>query len=135
MTARVDGSAFGMTPNRFDFTCASAGITDIFCSTAPDADGDIALDSSIEEKTEIPRQYHVIVLNDDYTPMAFVIRLLMGTFRMDLETAMGKTSEIDKKGSAICGTYTHDIAYTRADQVIEAARKENHPLMAIAKPA
>jgi len=130
MTIRVDGSEFGLTRNRFDFTCASAGITGVVCASSPASD--TALDTSV--KTEIPKKYQVVVLDDDYTPMAFVIDLLQRVFRLDADTAIRKTMQIHQTGQAVCGTYSYDIALAKVDQVIESARKEGHPLLAAARP-
>lgn len=135
MTTRVDAFEFGLTANRFDFTCASAGIVAIVCSAAPKTGGDTALETTTERKTATPKQYQVIVLDDDYTPMEFVTTLLQNVFRLDRDTAVAKTMTIHREGQAVCGTYTYDIALTKADQVIESAQKSGYPLMAVTKPA
>jgi ATP-dependent Clp protease adaptor protein ClpS len=76
-----------------------------------------------------PRQYKVIVINDDYTPMEFVVQVLMMFFGMDHAKATRVMMSVHTKGRGICGTYSHEIAETKVDQVNEYSRMNQHPLM------
>lgn len=131
---RIDGSEFELTENRFDFTCASVGIVGISCHSPAAPGGDTALDTTEQKKIETPRQYHVIILNDDYTPVSFVENLLQRVFGMSALTAAIKTLEIHRDGKTVCGTYGCDIAEAKAAQVIGESRKNGHPLHAITQP-
>jgi ATP-dependent Clp protease adaptor protein ClpS len=72
--------------------------------------------------------YKVILNNDDYTPMDFVIEVLAKFFRMDSEKATQLMLTVHYKGKAVCGVYTAEIAETKVMQVNEYARKHQHPL-------
>ncbi|CCQ11799.1 ATP-dependent Clp protease adaptor protein ClpS [Pseudoalteromonas luteoviolacea B = ATCC 29581] len=76
-----------------------------------------------------PRKYKVILNNDDYTPMDFVIEVLMKFFNMDSERATDVMFKVHHEGRAICGTYPADIAYTKVEQVNRYARDNEHPLL------
>jgi len=93
-----------------------------------DYDGDLAVQ---EEKPKLkpPKQYKVIVVNDDYTPMEFVVQVLMMFFAMDHAKATRVMMSVHTKGKGICGTYSHEIAETKVDQVNEYSRINQHPLM------
>lgn len=80
-------------------------------------------------KLERPSMYKVVMLNDDYTPMDFVVMVLEGFFSMSSELAVQKMLEIHEKGSAICGVFTKDIAETKAAQVNDYSRQNEHPLL------
>jgi ATP-dependent Clp protease adaptor protein ClpS len=79
-------------------------------------------------KTEPPRLYQVIMLNDDFTPMEFVIMILQEYFRHGLETATLIMLKIHHEGRAICGVFTKDLAATKVELVLAAARRAGHPL-------
>ena len=76
-----------------------------------------------------PPMYKVIMLNDDYTPMEFVIHVLELFFNMDLEKATQIMLTVHTKGAAVCGVYPKDIAETKAEHVVEYAKENQHPLM------
>lgn len=76
-----------------------------------------------------PALYNVWMHNDDFTPMEFVVALLELFFHMDRAFATKVMYEIHMSGKAVCGTYTKDVADTKADQVTEYARKHDHPLL------
>lgn len=78
-----------------------------------------------------PSMYHVIMLNDDYTPMDFVTGVLETTFHMTPLEARGTMMKIHQEGQALCGTYTHDVAETKVIKVISAAEQYNYPLRCI----
>lgn len=75
-----------------------------------------------------PSLYRVIMLNDDYTPMEFVVHVLESFFGMDREKATRTMLEVHTNGKAVCGIYTRDIAETKAAQVIDYAQQNQHPL-------
>lgn len=79
-------------------------------------------------KTKKPSMYKVIMLNDDYTPMEFVIHVLQRFFRMDMSQATTVMLHVHQKGVGICGVYTYEVAETKVTQVIDYARKNQHPL-------
>lgn len=76
-----------------------------------------------------PSMYKVIMLNDDFTPMEFVIHVLELFFNMDQEQAMQIMLTVHTKGAAVCGVYAKDIAETKAEHVVEYAKENQHPLM------
>ncbi|UWN52202.1 ATP-dependent Clp protease adapter protein ClpS [Alcanivorax sp. ALC70] len=73
--------------------------------------------------------YKVMMLNDDYTPMDFVVEVLETFFRMDREQATQVMLTVHTRGKAVCGVYPQDIAETKAAQVVDYAREHQHPLM------
>ena len=79
-------------------------------------------------KLEKPNMYAVIMLNDDYTPMEFVIYVLQSVFKKNYEDAKTIMLTIHNEGKGICGVFPLDIAETKANQVIEFARINQHPL-------
>lgn len=76
-----------------------------------------------------PPLYNVVLLNDDYTPMEFVVEVLEQFFRMDREGATRVMLEVHMKGKGICGVFTYEIAETKVAQVLGHARENQHPLM------
>ena len=76
-----------------------------------------------------PPLYKVIMLNDDYTPMEFVIHVLELFFNLDQETAVQVMLQVYTKGAPVCGIFPQDVAETKADHVIEYAKQNHHPLM------
>ena len=79
-------------------------------------------------KVKPPRMYQVLMLNDDYTPMEFVVMVLQHYFQRDLETATLIMLKIHHEGKAVCGVYQKDVAATKVELVVAAARKVGHPL-------
>ena len=82
------------------------------------------------EKTRVkpPPLFKVILLNDDYTPMEFVVVVLQTVFSMSREKATLVMLQVHREGMGVCGTYTREVAAAKVDQVIEIARKHQHPL-------
>ena len=76
-----------------------------------------------------PPLYRVVLLNDDYTPMEFVVDVLERFFRMDRETATRVMLEVHMKGKGVCGVFTYEIAETKVAQVVGYSRDNQHPLM------
>lgn len=79
-------------------------------------------------KTQRPPLYKVLLLNDDYTPMEFVVHVLERFFQMDHAQAIEIMLTVHKKGLAVVGVFTHEIAETKVAQVMDLARRQSHPL-------
>lgn len=79
-------------------------------------------------KIKKPSLYKVIMLNDDFTPMEFVVSLLQSIFGKNLEEATEIMLQIHRGGIGVCGIYTFEIAEMKAAQVVDAARRSQHPL-------
>ena len=99
----------------------------------PDEGGSVVLER-IAQRTQPPLMYQVVMLNDDYTPMEFVVLVLQEYFRKDRETATQIMLKIHLDGKGICGVYTKDVAATKVDQVLDAAHKSGHPLQCLSEP-
>jgi ATP-dependent Clp protease adaptor protein ClpS len=82
-----------------------------------------------ETKLKPPPLYRVILLNDDYTPMEFVVEVLRRFFGMDIERATRVMLKVHTEGKGVCGVYPREIAETKAVQVNEHARAAEHPLL------
>jgi ATP-dependent Clp protease adaptor protein ClpS len=82
------------------------------------------------ERTRLkpPPLYKVILLNDDYTPMDFVVVVLQTVFAMSREKATQVMLQVHREGMGVCGTYTREVAAAKVDQVVNIARKYQHPL-------
>ena len=79
-------------------------------------------------RTEPPRMYKVILFNDDYTTMDFVIEVLQHFFAMNRERALQIMLKVHNEGSAVCGVYSLDVAETKVSQVSAFAKQHGHPL-------
>jgi len=102
----------------------------------PPADGQGAVVAERQEqRAKPPALYKVVMLNDDYTPMEFVIRVLQQVFKHDLETATLIMLKIHHEGRGVCGVYTKDVAATKVELVLAAARRDQHPLQCIMEAA
>ena len=88
----------------------------------------IGLATKARPKTKKPSMYKVIMLNDDYTPMEFVVMILQDVFRKTQDEATQIMLNVHKRGVGICGVYTYEIAETKVVQVMDMARKNQHPL-------
>jgi ATP-dependent Clp protease adaptor protein ClpS len=86
-------------------------------------------------RTEPPKMYLVLMLNDDYTPMEFVVVVIQEFFGKDLETATQIMLKIHHEGRGVCGVYTKDVAATKVELVLAAARRGGHPLQCILEAA
>lgn len=96
--------------------------------------GDTAVAEREPLRTEPPRMHQVVLLNDDYTPMEFVVLVLQEFFNKDRESATQIMLKIHLEGRGVCGVYPKDIAATKVDQVLEAARSNGHPLQCVSEP-
>lgn len=88
-----------------------------------------------KNKVEVPRSYHVVLHNDDITTMDFVVKVLRQVFFLPIEKATAFMLDVHQKGSAIVGTYSFDIATSKAAKVVEMARNEGYPLEVTIEPA
>ncbi len=91
-------------------------------------DGDLAVESA-KPALRQPSLYQVILLNDDYTPMEFVVEVLEFFFYMNREKATQIMLTVHTEGEAVCGVYSRDVAETKMTQVNDFAREHQHPLM------
>ncbi len=79
-------------------------------------------------RTKTPSPYKVLMLNDDYTPMEFVVLVLKRFFHMDMEQATRVMLHVHQKGVGVCGIFPYEIAETKVNQVMDFARQNQHPL-------
>lgn len=93
-----------------------------------DSDGDIAVKQA-KPQLKRPPMYKVILLNDDFTPMDFVVEILTEFFHMSQEKATQVMLQVHTKGVGVCGTYTKDVAETKVHIVNDYSREHHHPLM------
>ncbi len=85
--------------------------------------------AEVRPKLKKPRKYKVILLNDDYTPMDFVVEVLKEFFFMNQAQAIQVMLQVHNQGKGICGIYTRDVAETKVAQVNEYARSHQYPLL------
>ena len=100
---------------------------------ARDDGGSVVLERRTQ-KTKPPQMYQVVMLNDDYTPMEFVVVVLQEFFNKDREAGGGVMHNIHLDGKGVCGVSTRDVAATKVEQVLQAAQKAGHPLQAMFEP-
>lgn len=81
--------------------------------------------------TKPPPLYKVLLLNDDFTPMEFVVIVLQQFFGMDRERAMRVMLQVHTEGSGVCGVFPKDVAATKVEQVVSFARQHQHPLACV----
>jgi len=93
-----------------------------------DGDGDAGLATKTRTKTQRPPLYKVLLLNDDYTPMEFVVHVLERFFGLNHAQAVEIMFTVHKKGLAVVGVFAYEIAETKVSQVMDFARQHQHPL-------
>ena len=103
---------------------AGTGVTD----GANDSGAQTGVATKTRTRSKKPSQYKVLMLNDDYTPMEFVVMCLKRFFRMDLEQATRVMLHVHQKGVGVCGVYPYEVAETKVNQVMDFARQNQHPL-------
>ena len=86
---------------------------------------------TVNQKLKIPNRFDVILLNDDYTSMEFVIEVLRKFFHKEFQAAEAIMLKIHIDGEAVCGSYSYDVAQTKVKQVIGYSRENDQPLMAV----
>ncbi len=108
------------------------------CGTASDKedhdDGDLAV-APAKPQLKKPPLFRVVLLNDDYTPMEFVVQVLEQFFGMGREKATQVMLAVHTQGKGVCGIYPQDIAETKASQVNQCARDGGHPLLCEVEPS
>jgi ATP-dependent Clp protease adaptor protein ClpS len=112
----------------------------ILCAPPPDPDsdrdspyGDVAVQTRPAAKK--PAMYKVLLLNDDYTPMDFVVQVLEIFFNKSHEDALRIMLQVHQSGVGLCGIYTFEVAETKIAQVMSAARQAQHPLQCVMEKA
>jgi ATP-dependent Clp protease adaptor protein ClpS len=88
----------------------------------------VGIATKTRTKPKKPSQYKVLMLNDDYTPMEFVVMVLKRFFGMDLEQATRVMLHVHQRGVGVCGIFTYEVAETKVNQVMDFARANQHPL-------
>ena len=91
-------------------------------------DSQVGIATKTRTKPKKPSQYKVLMLNDDYTPMEFVVLVLKRFFGMDLEQATRVMLHVHQRGVGVCGIFPYEIAETKVNQVMDFARQNQHPL-------
>lgn len=94
----------------------------------PDSD---VLEAKPKQELQRPSFYRVMLLNDDFTPMDFVVKVLKNIYHQPHEEAVQIMMSVHKKGAGTCGVYTRDIAETKVDQTLYLARQNDHPLQCV----
>ena len=88
----------------------------------------VGVATKTKPKTAKPALYRVLMLNDDYTPMEFVVLTLQRFFKMTIEDATRVMLHVHQRGVGVCGIFTYEVAETKVNQVIDFAREHQHPL-------
>ena len=92
------------------------------------------LETDVETSLSVPRKYKVVLLNDDYTPMDFVIEVLVHFFYLKEDIAAQVMLQVHIQGKGVCGVFTRDVAETKAALVNDFARMNQHPLLSAVEP-
>ena len=146
--AGVTGGATAVAAAAFPCTCAGAGrqayagtkqTTRRAVMSADDDDGEsgngsdsgTGVASKVLTKTKRPSMYRVLILNDDYTPMEFVVHILERFFNKGREEATQIMLHVHHHGVGECGVYTYEVAETKVTQVMDFARRHQHPLQCV----
>ncbi|RTZ60169.1 MAG: ATP-dependent Clp protease adapter ClpS [Gammaproteobacteria bacterium] len=98
-----------------------------------DNDDGLALEEA-KPKVKKPPRYKVVLLNDDYTPMDFVVDLLQRFFRMDNDKAVQVMLQVHTRGKGVCGLFSREVAETKVQLVQDYAREQQHPLQVEMEP-
>ncbi len=93
-----------------------------------DTDEQVGIATRTKTRPKKPSQYKVLMLNDDYTPMEFVVMVLKRFFAMDLEQATRVMLHVHQRGVGVCGIFPYEVAETKVNQVMDFARQNQHPL-------
>lgn len=91
-------------------------------------DPSVGLATRTRTRTKKPTPYRVLMLNDDYTPMEFVVLVLQRFFRMTSEEATQVMLHVHQRGVGVCGVFSYEVAETKVGQVMDFARQNQHPL-------
>ncbi len=93
-----------------------------------DGDTGLGVATKTRTRTKTPSPYKVLMLNDDYTPMEFVVHVLQSFFKMGIEDATRVMLHVHQRGVGVCGIFPYEVAETKVSQVIDFARANQHPL-------
>ncbi len=96
--------------------------------TGDDEGTSLGVATRTRTRTKKPTPYKVLMLNDDYTPMEFVVHVLQRFFRMSVDDATRVMLHVHQKGVGVCGVFSYEVAETKVTQVIDYARANQHPL-------
>jgi len=96
--------------------------------------GDAVVLERRTQRVKPPQMFQVVLLNDDFTPMEFVVQVIQEFFGKDRETATHIMLKIHIEGKGVCGVYSRDVASTKVDQVVQASRHAGHPLQCVSEP-
>ena len=99
--------------------------------SSPESPDSAVLEAKPESKTKRPPFYKVLLLNDDYTPMDFVVKVLETIYHHSSDEAISIMMQVHQKGKGLCGVYTRDVAETKVDQTLYLARQNDHPLQCV----
>ena len=95
------------------------------------SDGDSGTATLTRTRTKKPSLYRVLLLNDDYSPMEFVVHVLQRFFNKTLEEATEIMLHVHQNGVGLCGVFTYEVAETKVTMVMDFARKHQHPLQCV----
>lgn len=130
-----DFDSFPSLPASLRATSVRAPLAQMALTAGPDSDGhdadggdQVGIATKTRAKPKKPSQFKVLMLNDDYTPMEFVVMVLKRFFHMDLEQATRVMLHVHQKGVGVCGIFPYEIAETKVNQVMDFARQNQHPL-------
>lgn len=98
-----------------------------------DEQGDVAVETT--KKVKLPQLFKVLLHNDDYTTMEFVVMVLVDVFHRQQEDAVRIMLQVHKQGAGVAGTYSREIAEAKADKVMRLAREQEYPLRCTVEPA
>ncbi|OYW88601.1 MAG: ATP-dependent Clp protease adapter ClpS [Sphingobium sp. 32-64-5] len=109
------------------------GAPSIMAAGEQDDDGagsgpNVGIATRTRSRTKRPSLYKVLMLNDDYTPMEFVVHVLQRFFKMDMEEATRVMLHVHQRGVGVCGIFSYEVAETKVNQVMDFARQNQHPL-------
>ncbi len=135
-------AAHFLTPRSLSTLAGTARLsyfTQMIVKMSPDKDDDrnddqkgngpgVGLATRTRPKTKKPSLYKVLLLNDDYTPMEFVVHVLKAFFQMDTDAATRVMLHVHQKGVGVCGIFSYEVAETKVTQVMDFAKKAGHPL-------
>ena len=121
--------------SRFDLSAATAAVAPRMSNdenrsgnpTGPNT----SVITKVKPKTKRPNLYRVLILNDDYTPMEFVVLVLQDVFNKTREEATRIMYHVHQKGVGECGVYPYEVAETKVTRVMDTARKNQHPLQCV----
>ena len=108
--------------------CIWAGKMDENMSSANNGPPGTGVETNIKTRVKKPDMFKVLLLNDDYTPMDYVVLVLQKFFHKNRQEAADITMSVHRKGTGVCGVYTYEVAETKVTQVMEFNRKHEHPL-------